>query len=642
MCGIAGVASISPVPISRETLVAMAKSMVHRGPDDEGFYEAPGVGLAHRRLSIIDLSEAGRQPIGNEDGSVQVILNGEIYNYRELRRELAGRGHRLRTETDSEVLVHLYEDFGLDLVHRLRGMFSFALWDDHRRQLVLVRDRMGIKPLYYGRDEDGGIVFGSEIKALVASGRLSCTLSPAAISEYLGNRYTTGRTTFYREVRKLLPGELAVWRDGHLDVRRYWSALEEKADLGKATRSDLTGRFLELFEESVRLRMISDAPIGVFLSGGIDSSAIAAVMARHTSGRLRTFSVGFAEREADELSYARLVASRLGAEHHEVVVSGEEFFQALPDLIWHEDEPIAFASSVPLYFVSRLAAESVKVVLTGEGSDELLGGYAKYWKTDYLVRLGGLYERLPGRVRRAIAQTVLRAPAGKLRSMAFRTPLVRDASVPSLYVENFGLFDGRRQSRLLTGDFTSSVVEESGAFDPFRGHADLLHDLEGLPVFERLLALDLATYLQELLMKQDQMSMAASLESRVPFLDHELVAFARGLPRSMKLSGFRTKRILRDAVQGMIPDSVLKRRKWGFPTPLKGWLAGEFTHVLDETILSERAASRGVTNADEVSRLVGEHRSGRVDHTERLWALVNLEMWFRTCYDGRPTRALVG
>jgi len=634
MCGICGmVGSPAGAPVDANALVRMRDVLTHRGPDEAGLLLRPSVGLGHRRLSIIDLSPAGRQPMSNEDGSIWLIYNGETYNFKELRRNLERRGHRFRSDTDSEVLVHLYEEDGCALVDRLRGMFAFAIWDERRQRLVLGRDRFGVKPLYYAHTPGGGLVFGSEIKAVLASGLVEAALDPAALSEYLATRYTTGARTLYRGVVRLPPGHTATWQDGRLELRRYWSPPAAEQRHPERSEAELVAEFDRRFEESVVLRMVSDAPIGVFLSGGIDSSAIAAKMAAHSEAPIRTFSVAFRDRRANELAYAREVAHALGATHREVIVSPTEYFDALPRLVWHEDEPIAFPSSVPLYFVSRLAAEDVKVVLTGEGSDELLAGYGKYWRALYNLRAARAYERLPAGVRSAARRLVMALPAGTLGDRLRRSFLARPGTVESLYLENFGVFDGAMQRRLLTPELQGALADQGG-LDPFAGHRLALGAQNGSDLLQRQLGLDWQTYLHELLMKQDQMSMAASIESRVPFLDHELAEFAAGLPRGLKLRGFTTKRVLRLAMRKQLPRRILTRAKMGFPTPVGTWLRRDFGWLLDEIVLSPQARERGLFDFRYVSELVAAHRTGRRDHTEQLWALLNVELWFRECLTG--------
>jgi len=637
MCGICGIAYAAPnTPIDVDVLRTMRDTMIHRGPDEAGLFMQPGIGLGHRRLSIIDLSPAGRQPMPNEDETVWLVFNGEIYNYRELRRGLVNRGHAFRSHTDSEVIVHLYEERGPAVVEALRGMFAFALWDVRHRRLLLARDRLGIKPLYYAETADGSLVFGSEIKAVLASEMFARRACPSGIVEFLASRYTTGVGTLYEGVSRLPPGHTAMWETGRLTATKYWDVPRGPRLDGRSPKR-LVREFADRFEESVRLRMISDAPIGVFLSGGLDSSAIAAVMAAEADEPINSFSVAFAEREANELMYARAVARALGARHHEILVSPAEYFEALPRLIWHEDEPMAFPSSVPLYFVSRLAAGEVKVVLTGEGSDELLAGYAKYARALYNLQAAGVYRHAPEWVRTRIRRRLQGLPAGKWANRLRRTFLARPGTVEDLYLESFGVFGRVAQHALLTGSFRETVGE-AGEVDPWAGHRRVLETLHGFGALERLLALDWLTYLQELLMKQDQMSMAASVESRVPFLDHEFVAFAAALPSRLKLRGFATKRILKMAMRDRIPEAVLTRSKRGFPTPLEAWLRGRYGQEAESTILSSTSAIRDIVEPSVVRSLFREHREKRVNHTERLWALLNLEMWLQVCVN-RSTAA---
>lgn len=643
MCGICGIVYTDRHrPVDVGTLEAMRDLMRHRGPDDAGSWTVPGVGLAHRRLSIIDLSSAGRQPMANEDGTVWVTYNGEIYNYREIRERLLTRGHTFRTQTDTEVLVHLYEEDGPELLESLRGMFALAIWDSRQRCLLLARDRLGIKPLYYAHTPSGDLAFGSEIKAVVASGLAPPQMRPSALSEYLGNRYTTGSSTLYVGIERLQPGHLSVWHEGTLMVHPYWTLPTGAPATGRRSQASWVEEFDARFSESVRLRMISDAPIGVFLSGGVDSSAIATVMAHENSAPIRTFSVAFAERQANELRYARQVARRLASDHHEVVVSPDDFFAAAPKLVWHEDEPLAFPSNIPLYFVSRLAAGTVKVVLTGEGSDELLAGYGKYWRTMYNWQLARAYARFPRGMASAMRRTLDQLPNSAVKQKLLRTFLYLPTSLESIYLENFGVFNIPDQERLLSADFREAVEADGGTLDPFFGHRQTLHSFDHMPLLNRLLAVDITTYLQALLMKQDKMSMAASLESRVPFLDHKVVEFAARLPLELKLRGVSTKRILRKIMRRRLPQSILKRRKMGFPTPAGQWLRQGHTHLLDELLLSQRARERGIFDMEYVARIVREHRAGTGKHTERLWALLNVEWWFQECLDTAPVAAHAG
>jgi asparagine synthase (glutamine-hydrolysing) len=631
MCGICGVAIPSRLNrrVDESQLMAMRDSLIHRGPDGAGALIDGSVGLGHRRLSIVD-PDGGGQPMANEDDSVWIAFNGEIYNHRELRPTLEERGHRYRSSSDTETIIHLYEEFGTRGVEKLRGMFAYAIWDGRRRRLVIARDRLGIKPLYYVLKEDGALYFASEIKALVEGRAIRPELNYDALADYAANRYTSGEETLFRGVKRLLPGHTLTWRDGEIEVDRYWNLSFKKPE-EPLSEAQYVERFGELFRECVKSHLMADAPLGMFLSGGIDSSAIAAVMSRRAREPIKTFSVAFAERDSNELEYARAVARVFKTDHHEIVVSPEQFFDRLPALVYQEDEPIAYPSSVPLYFVSDLAASHVKVALTGEGSDELLAGYNKYRVAIYNLLLGCGYERLTpaplrGLVRRQIGKL---KGASRARRLLERTFLFMPAEIKDVYFDNFAVFSPSRQRRL----FTAETYERMRDRDPYRAPLSYVEQSEAETLLDKLLAADMKTYLHELLMRQDQMSMATSLESRVPFLDHKLVEFAARMPDAMKLRGWTTKYVLRRAMRGLLPPQILKRKKMGFPTPVGGWFRGAFRRVIDEYVLSERALSRGVFDPPYAREIVARHAAGE-NHTERLWMLVNFEIWQRRFFDG--------
>jgi asparagine synthase (glutamine-hydrolysing) len=642
MCGINGIAfsSRSGRRIELETLERMRDTLTHRGPDDSGVFSEGRVGLGHRRLSIVDVA-AGHQPMTNEDDTLRIVYNGEIYNHADFRAGLEARGHRYRTHCDTETILHLYEEEGARAVEKLRGMFAFAIWDERRQELFIARDRLGVKPLYYVHADDGSLFFASEIKALLAARAVAPEINYPALPDYLANHATSGEETLFRGVKRLLPGHTLLWRDGQLQIEKYWDLHYSEAGDGNdgshRSDQDYVAEWAEMFRASVRLRLMADVPLGMFLSGGIDSSAIAAVMSGMVSEPIKTFSVAFAEREANELHYARMVSDKFKTDHHEVVVSPEEFFAALPQLIWHEDEPLAHPASVPLYFVSRLAAEHVKVVLTGEGSDEMLAGYYRYRKTVYNLSLGERYHRLmPAALRGLVQRRIEGLPTASLaRRKLTRTFLCLSPDIESLYFDNFSVFSRRLQRELLT----PAAVERVGALDPYAGVRGLLAETDADTPLNRLLYADTKTYLHELLMKQDQMSMAASIESRVPFLDHKLVELTARLPERMKLRGMTTKHILREAMKGVLPDPILTRSKMGFPVPLGAWFRGPFRPLVDEHVLGERALARGLFSADFVRGLVARHQSGAENHAERLWMLVNFEMWQRQFIDGETPAA---
>jgi asparagine synthase (glutamine-hydrolysing) len=630
MCGINGIAfsSASGRRIDPAVLGRMRDVLRHRGPDDEGMFVSDLVGLGHRRLSIVDVSR-GHQPMTNEDATLHITYNGEIYNHADYREPLEAKGHVYQTYCDTETILHLYEEHGSTCVDYLRGMFAFAIWDQRKKELFIARDRLGVKPLYYVHCEDGSLYFASEIKALLEARAVKSEINYAVLSDYLANHATSGEETLFNGIKRLLPGHLMTWRDGEVSIRSYWDVdFSKDADV----RDDTTyiERWSELFRESIRLRLMADVPLGMFLSGGIDSSAIAALMSGMVGEPIKTFSVAFREREANELEYARLVASAYKTNHHEIVVTPEQFFAALPRLVWHEDEPLAHPSSVALYFVSKLASQHVKVVLTGEGSDELLAGYGRYQRTIWNLAWGRNYNKLiPSLARDAIRNQIERMPSGgRMRQKLMRTFLVLSPELESIYFDNFAVFPAPMQQHMFTRE-TSDRIRD---IDPYIELRRLLERTKDLSLLDGLLYADIKTYLQELLMKQDQMSMATSVESRVPFLDHKLVEFTAKMPDTLKLRGGTTKYVLRESMKGVLPEKILSRRKMGFPVPIGSWFRGPFKSVIDEYVLGERALARGIFAPDFMRKLVSLHQAGE-DHSERLWALLNFEIWLRRFFD---------
>jgi asparagine synthase (glutamine-hydrolysing) len=633
MCGINGIAfsNRSRRQVDATVLKSMRDVITHRGPDDEGIFIDGPVGLGHRRLSIVDVA-AGHQPMSNEDGSLYITYNGEVYNHADFREALEARGHIYQTHCDTETILHLYEEYGENCVEHLRGMFAFAIWDRNRKELFIARDRLGVKPLYYVHSDDGSFYFASEIKALLEARAVTPELNFAAFSDYLANHATSGEETLFMNVKRLMPGHTLIWRDGKITIKKYWDVSFVNASRYKRSDQDYIAEWGELFRKSVQLRLMADVPLGMFLSGGIDSSAIAAVMSTLVDEPIKTFSVAFAEREANELEYARLVARAFKTDHHEVVISPGQFFEALPELIWHEDEPLAHPSSVALYFVSELASRHVKVVLTGEGSDELMAGYARYHKTILNLSLGERYNRMvPASVRDLVRGRIAGMSGSKLQ----RTFLNRSTDLESIYFDNFAVFPRSDQEQLLTRE----TIDRTGGIDPYLGVRRVLADTDAKSLLDRLLYADIKTYLHELLMKQDQMSMAASVESRVPFLDHKLVEFTSSLPEKLKLHRSTTKYVLRQSMKGVLPDQILTRPKMGFPVPIGAWFRGAYAKVLDEYVLSSRAQDRGIFNSDYARKLVSQHQRGEANHSERLWSLVNLEMWLRRFIDGEDMSA---
>jgi asparagine synthase (glutamine-hydrolysing) len=628
MCGIVGVVARDPVSaIDPLRVKRMRDVLTHRGPDGEGLWVDGPVGLGHRRLAIIDPAR-GQQPMSNEDGSVWLVFNGEIYNHADLRPGLEARGHRYRTRSDSETIVHLYEEAGEAVVEPLRGMFAFAIWDRRARRLLLARDRLGIKPLYIALT-DRELLFASEIKGILAAG-VAAELRTDALPEYLATRFVSGDETFYKGIRRLLPGHTLTWSaDQGARHRRYWSIPPAEPAVGAdAPIQQEALRLRDALGAAVRRHLMSDVPLGVFLSGGIDSSALAALAAPLAAGALQTFAVGFDEPEANELPFARIVADAIHADHHEVVVSPRDYFEALPKLVWHEDEPIAFTSSVPLYFVSALARDRVKVVLTGEGADELFLGYNRYRVTHWNARLGRPYAALvPRAIRHRLQRLFGGVPVG-MRRYTRRTFLAMEPDIRTLFCQNFAVFPEAQQFRLLRRS-----VHDRFDRDPYAAVLRCYDEAGGSPL-DRMSRADLATYLHELLMKQDQMSMAASIESRVPFLDDELVAYALRLPSRQKLRGWQTKAVLRAAVRDLLPAAILTRRKMGFPVPVGRWLREAYWPIAEEFVLAPRARERQLFDVAALTQLAYEHRAGLADHGEQLWLLINLEIWHRIFVDG--------
>jgi asparagine synthase (glutamine-hydrolysing) len=627
MCGIAGIVASDRLHADeRARLTLMRDVMTHRGPDDAGTYCDDRAGLAHRRLSIVDVA-AGHQPLSNEDGSIWVVFNGEIYNHAEIRPALEASGHVYRTRCDTETIVHAYEEWGDACVDRFRGMFAFAIWDGPRRRLLLARDRMGIKPLYWTTTR-GRLIFGSEIKSILASGLVRPEANERAVPELLGTRYVSGAETLFAGIHRVLPGHVLVFERGVPTTRQWWDI--PVGQHREITDADAVSEFRARLEDAVRTRLMADVPLGMFLSGGLDSSAIAALMARMIDRPLETFSVAFRQRAFSELDYARQVARAIHANTHEIVIDEHDFFGALPRLVWHEDEPIAHPSSVPLYFVSKLASERVKVVLTGEGSDELLAGYGKYPRALANWRAGAIWRVAPAAMRQFVSGTIVPRLTGRVGRYARRSFLAMPRTPDAMFFDNFAAIGLARQRRLLAPRLARLATPEAYAvsrayFETPNGHSTTL---------DRLLYADLKTYLVELLMKQDQMSMAASIESRVPFLDHHLVEFAAQLPPRMKLRGLTTKWILRDAVRDLLPREILTRPKMGFPVPFGRWLRGAGADLARDVLLDTRARQRGLTDPAAVAALIDRHASGAIDGGDALWSLMNLELWYRTFIDG--------
>ena len=618
MCGICGIALADPnARVNPRVIERMSDAIAHRGPDDDGQYLNGRVGLGFRRLSIIDLS-GGHQPMANEDETVWIAYNGEIFNHAGHRAPLEARGHRFRTRSDTEAIVHLYEEHGSACPRELRGMFGFAIWDEKRQSLLLARDRSGIKPMFYATTPKGDLVFGSEIKAILASGMITPEVDDSAVAEYFALGTVSGGRTLIRGVKKLEPGHTLTWKDGRVTIQQYWTLpAYEPGKIVYRDLEDAASDFWRRFAEAVDITLMSDVPLGVFLSGGLDSSLIVAAMRERGVTALRTFSVGFAEEEASELPFARIVAKTFETDHHEVACTAEDFFNALPRLTRHRDHPLTFSASIPLFFVSELAESSVKVVLTGEGSDELFAGYGRYPRALLNLRAGGALDSvLPNAARDGLARAIGRLGDDYIGSRLKRSFLARASSFEESYLEPFADFDAAHRA-LVLNDATGSAYAQLGS----------LIDRELLAVnpLEAMLRFDQVTYMEELLAKQDQMSMAASIESRVPFLDHHLIEWAAQLPPDVKLRGSNGKALVRLAAERVLPRSITHAKKRGFLVPLARWLRDRGEEIFREYMPD---SDDPLVSSTYVRRLLDEHRGGR-DHTARLWRVLAFQVWRR-------------
>jgi asparagine synthase (glutamine-hydrolysing) len=619
MCGIAGFVESSTAahPLApadaRDLAHRMCDVIRHRGPDDEGVLVEDGVALGMRRLSIIDLS-TGHQPIHNEDRTVWIVFNGEIYNFRELRRELEAAGHRFYTSTDTEAIVHAYEQWGADAVARLRGMFGLAIWNTRTRTLLVARDRMGIKPLHYAT-AGGRLYFGSEIKSLLEAPDVPRDLDLNALDHYLSFLYTPRDGSIFAHVRKLPPGHTLTWQDGRIDVRPYWRL--PAVESFKGSEADAARDLRGVLADAVRSHLVSDVPLGAFLSGGIDSSLVVGLMAEASPSRVKTFSIGFDEPAFDELEHARRVADHFGAEHHEFVVKPDGV-AILDRLVAHFDEPFADPSAIPTWYVSEMARRHVTVVLSGDGGDELFGGYDRYLPHPRVVA----FDRYsPRALRRVAAMAAARLPHG-VRGKNFLRHVSRDAQ--GRYLDGIRFFAADEKAALLTPDMLRALDGP----DPESRLAVHFERYAGLSWPSQMMRFDAETYLPEdVLTKVDRMSMAHSIESRVPLLDNEVVAFASSLPAAFKINDGRRKHVLKQVAAAILPAEILARRKQGFGVPLGIWFRGRLRELFADTLLSPASLQRGYFEPAFVRRLVDEHAAGRRDHMWRLWQLVVFERW---------------
>jgi asparagine synthase (glutamine-hydrolysing) len=627
MCGICGKLMLEPESVIPKALIkAMADAIRHRGPDDEGFYIAGPVGLGFRRLSIIDLS-GGHQPLSNEDETVWIVFNGEIYNYQTLRQELVAKGHTFKTKSDTEVIVHLYEEYGVDCVQKLRGMFCFAIWDCGQKTMLLARDRVGIKPLYYYIGTNF-LSFGSEIKAILADPSVNREVDPELIDRFLIYYYMPGGETLIRNLFKLEAGHILVVRNGNCEIRRYWDLNFSDTDSQRSQHS-LEQQLLELLDDTVRLHMISDVPIGFLLSGGIDSTAMLSFAAPKTEKPISTFTIGFSsETVVDERPFARLAAKRYGSKHYELSIGATDFAAFLPKYVWHMEEPVCQPPAVALYYVSKLASQYVKVLLSGEGGDEAFAGYENYRNTFWFERLKRTLGPLRGPAGQGMTLLNRILPSRVLAKYGPRMGVSFDQYYLSRTSSPFELFP--RESSSLYSDTMLDQIDRERSTNVTRQY---LARAANYGVLNKMLYVDTHTWLpDELLIKADKMTMANSVELRVPLLDHKVLEFAARLPRNQKVRRWTMKYLLRKVLRGRIPEEILYRRKAGFPVPYEVWLRNDLRKWISDILLDHKTTSRGYFQRGAIETLIrlnGDNSS----YSKEIFSLVVLELWHRAFVD---------
>ena len=626
MCGIAGFVDrwdsgqARPVEERAAILDSMCRIIEHRGPDDQGVTLDRGVALGMRRLSIIDLA-GGHQPISGEDGSVSIVYNGEIYNFHELKDRLEAAGHKFKTHCDTETVLHGYEEFGPDCLKDLRGMFAFAIWDAKKQVLFIARDRAGKKPLYYSVTRGGSLIFGSELKVLLQHPDVEREIDPKALDAYFTLGYIPDPYSIFKNVKKLPPGHYLTFSEGRLDVKQYWDFNFNPSE--SLREEDYLEELRFLLDESVRLRLISDVPLGAFLSGGIDSSTIVGLMARHSAQPVKTFSIGFHEDSYNELKYARMTAQKFGTDHHEFFVT-PEICSVVDELAWFMDEPFADQATIPNYVVSKLAREHVKVVLSGDGGDELFAGYTRY----IVAQNRASFDLIPKTLRQGLGPLSKNLPHGtKGRNYLFNISL----DPVSRYLDSVSTFTSLNRESLYTRDFRDLVGTEGYVSSLFR---DLSARVTTGEPLDRLLYIDSKTYLPgDILAKVDRTSMAVSLEARAPLLDHKLIEFVGQMPAKLKLSGLESKHLLKKAVADLVPHEILNRPKQGFGVPIQDWINRQLRSRIRESLTEPRSQQRGYVEPGYINVLLNEHERGRRDHSDGLWALFMLELWHRQFID---------
>jgi asparagine synthase (glutamine-hydrolysing) len=624
MCGICGIYQYRPgEPVTEESLRGMLYSIRHRGPDGEGLHLEPMLGLGARRLSIIDVAGGG-QPIYNEDGSIVVVFNGEIYNYRELAHELQGRGHKFKTACDTEVIVHLYEEVGDDCVRMLRGMFAFAVWDARQRRLLLARDRIGIKPLYYA--DRGRLVFGSEIKCLFHDPHVQPRPNLEALGNFLSLKYVPSPQTMFADVAALAPGHLMSCDANGLSIRPYWDLSFAGCKNGHLREEEYAEQLSALLRECVQSQLVSDVPFGAFLSGGVDSSLVVALMSQCLPQPVKTYSIGYdgEGEQFSELAYARQVSERYQTDHHEVIVRAQDLIDLADKIVWHFDQPIAEQAALPNYLLAKTAAQDVKMVLTGEGGDELFAGYARYAGE----RLSPLFRFVPRSAKSLALAASAHIPGLRRPKLAFQA-WCEPQEVTRL-VKWFPLVNSEIKSRLMSEELKRNL----NGFSPERIFAQQLARTDAADTLNRMLYIDTKLFLPDaLLARGDKASMAASLEARVPLLDNKLVEFAASLPPGLKVKGLARKYLLKKVARAFLPARVIDRKKEGFPTPLGAWFRKEARSFLRDTLSLSAVTRRGLFNPKYVQELLDDHDCNRSDCGGLLWALIQVELWYRIFID---------
>jgi len=621
MCGICGIYNAqSGEPVSSEILELMINSISHRGPDDSGFYVDGPMGLGFARLSIIDLS-GGHQPMSNETHDIWLVFNGEIWNYQELRKDLLEKGHQFSTNSDSETIVHAYEEYGVDCVARLHGMFGFAIWDAPRRRLLLARDRAGKKPLYYTR-VNGNLLFGSEIKSLLYHPDVKRMADTQALADFLSVRYVPGPATLFANIYKVLPGHWLLYENDTLREECYWDYTFGQTE--NRTSEEYMQGIRRHVHRAVEERMIADVPVGAFLSGGIDSSIVTGIMSQLTNQPIQTFAVGFDEEGYSELPYARLAADHFGTEHHELVVKSSDLAAYWPLLTWHRDEPVSEPSDLGVYLVSKLARKYVKVVLSGEGGDELFAGYPKY-VVDWIARY---YHILPTTVRDNVIAPLLDQLPYSMRKIKLAARNLSQP-VPQRWMSWFGIFNGQLKEKILSDSIKASIdIDSSRVFQRWLSNNPQRDNISSM------LYLDTKIWLPDnLLMKGDKMTMAASLEARMPLLDYQLTEYAARIPSSAKVRPFKAKYLFKQTYADFLPEAILTRKKMGFNVPTGIWFREGQRNLITKLLLSERARDRGYLNNTFVASLLRDHLEGKTNYQAQLFTLASLELWFRVFID---------